>query len=315
MVFGGDRDRGRETSPAASRRRSRRVKVAVRQLRARRRSRGCRCGCRCSRRTCRSGCRVTEPATSEVNFTPSSTPGVAGVAPAGGRVRAPDRARAADVARPVRRRASRGCRCRRRRARDRRAAGCRGRPSCRSSCVVPGRRVPGGATVGGDLDAGDDAAAGVGGGAGDVHVGAVATVAPARRRRRWPRSARSCRSTRVGRSEPCDAASTAVRPCRRTGSRWPVACCGRRRGTAGVVVEAPRPLHGAGPEHQRPARGPVERQVVRGGAAGLSGAAVVGEDSRSVDVVEDRSNSPAGGTRCRAPRPTRSPACPARAPA
>ena len=46
------------------------------------------------------------------------------------------------------------------------------------------------------------------------------------------------------------------------------------------VVQAPRPLHGPGAEHQGAARGTVQGQVMGGGAVRLGRAAVVGEDLR-----------------------------------
>ena len=56
-----------------------------------------------------------------------------------------------------------------------------------------------------------------------------------------------------------------------------------RIGVAAVtpVVQAPRPLHGPGAEHQGAARGTVQGQVVGGGAVELGRAAVVGEVLRA----------------------------------
>mmetsp|Transcript_39309 Transcript_39309/g.122335 ORF Transcript_39309/g.122335 Transcript_39309/m.122335 type:complete len:217 (+) Transcript_39309:57-707(+) len=50
------------------------------------------------------------------------------------------------------------------------------------------------------------------------------------------------------------------------------------------VVQAPGPLHGAGSEHQRPARGPVHHQVVRGRARVEAAARI----HNVLDVVDGR---------------------------
>ena len=84
-------------------------------------------------------------------------------------------------------------------------------------------------------------------------------------------------------------------------NRFTVACCMAVIGRAarvpgpGPVVQAPRPLHGPGAEHQGAARGTVQGQVVGGGLS------FAGRGSRSrvkisavVLVVDDMSISPAG---------------------
>ena len=139
---------------------------------------------------------------SEVNLTPTST-GVAlpeslvpGVAPG-----APDRAGAADVDRDAR-----GRRLDVAAVVDRPGLDGHTRVAVRDPAVGPARRpaggVPGGASVGGDLDAGDHAT-GVGRGAADGDLGAVTDGRAAR----WGRDRRGRRG-RVGRrggnSQPGD---------------------------------------------------------------------------------------------------------------
>ena len=223
----------------------------------------------------------------------------------------PERARAAVVAAGLdgqRERSRRGTRCctlssvarARSRERARRRRRERVAPLLASGGPVPARTV-----VGRDLDATDPAAAGVGRGAGDrdgmAGVDGGAGIGCGDRGRGW---------RRVGR---CDGRGEAGLQRRglhahvgeQVDGRLPHR--GARCRAAAVVgsVEAPRPLHRAGAEHERVADA-VQRQRVRRGSGRVGGAVVLqvlaAPPASSRRVGSDRR----AAIRCRDPRPTRS---------
>ena len=178
--------------------------------------------------------------------------------------------------------------------------------------LAPVRRMPRGPAVERDLDGADPPAAGVGRGARDR-----------RQRERGGADDRGLRIDDGARHEPVrrlrrglqrPAAWPAARPCPRAGSPSPAAWRADGRLLAVVRrVEPPRPLHGAGAEHERVRAGavrvPVHRQMMRARRRARRSSPRPGAGRRRSRRWWRSAPGRAAGCRCPRPRPTRSRAC------
>ena len=154
--------------------------------------------------------------------------------------------------------------------------------------------MPRGSAVDRDLDAPDPTASAVGRGSGHRHRADLRARAVRRARdgrARWRRVGRRV----AGVSSGCSVEGWTPM----SANRFTVACCirdvGRRRPASIVIaVEAPRPLHRARTEHERAARGAVQRQVVGRGSVAVRRAVVEQQVGDTSSVVEDMSIRPGG---------------------